>query len=539
MSVFADESLDDSSYAHLSQPAPGAGMHHDAAATNPFADPYSSVPASGSSPAPNAAPRESVAGTNPFGGGDGFAGTAPRSASNSMSAVAVETGHGSSAPSQPQSSPTSNPFASEAESQASSGSAAASSSPATSPAASSGSSATGLSDVPTGPEDRLAALAAQLPSYSMDSGAELDDRHSKHGKIAVGEPELRGGKLRGYHVYRVSSAASTVEHVFRRYSDFVWLRTVLVKSFPGVFIPPLPEKKLVGNKEQQFVEARRLDLQRWLQRVVVRQFLAEHEAVNLFLQRATASFDEEAKALTKTTEARQTHEIVATYMDLFPELARLPPNPQANLDVEALAEFLRQSEQKMGLVQNAAERFVATKQGAATDLSKVNAAMQANFELERAFVASPPASVQARGGVLPRINVCDSFAAWGLSVKWSANALEDLWFRPLKFELQDIHCMQECVKIRTDLYQKWMKSVSRAAKWEAPGGAPKNEKQEAQRSVDEATARDEGLLLDLCNKLILHAQFEQFWQWSAPPFPSPRCPVLPACPSLFLRSLCC
>lgn len=96
------------------------------------------------------------------------------------------------------------------------------------------------------------------------------------------------------------------------------LRNTLVSAFPGVFVPPLPEKKMLGSKDEHFVEGRRLDLQRWLQRLVVRSFLADHEAVALFLHRATASFDDEAKAITKATEHRPTHEIVSLYMDLFP-----------------------------------------------------------------------------------------------------------------------------------------------------------------------------------------------------------------------------
>jgi len=34
---------------------------------------------------------------------------------------------------------------------------------------------------------------------------------------------------------------------------------------------------------------------------------------------------------------------------------------------------------------------------------------------------------------------------------------------------------------------------------------------QAQKVQDEQVAKEEGQLLDLVNKLILHAQFEQFW----------------------------
>ena len=113
-----------------------------------------------------------------------------------------------------------------------------------------------LSDVSTATPNRLAAVVAALPSYTLDdaslgSSGAGDERQSqsKHGRIVVGEPELKGGKFTSFHVYKVSSAASTAELVWRRYSDFVWLRNLLVKSFPGIFIPPLPEKKAFGNHD--------------------------------------------------------------------------------------------------------------------------------------------------------------------------------------------------------------------------------------------------------------------------------------------------
>ena len=71
--------------------------------------------------------------------------------------------------------------------------------------------------------------------------------------------------------------------------------------------------------------------------------------------------------------------------------------------------------------------------------------------------------------------------------------------------------MIECVKARNALSEKHKKSVKAAQKWTEAGKGPKNEKQEAQRQMDDAQARDEGALLELVSKLILHAQFETFW----------------------------
>ena len=35
--------------------------------------------------------------------------------------------------------------------------------------------------------------------------------------------------------------------VFRRYSDFAILRESLSERFPGLYVPPIPSKKAIGN----------------------------------------------------------------------------------------------------------------------------------------------------------------------------------------------------------------------------------------------------------------------------------------------------
>jgi hypothetical protein len=35
--------------------------------------------------------------------------------------------------------------------------------------------------------------------------------------------------------------------IYRRYSDFVVLRESLCEIFPGLYVPPIPPKKSIGN----------------------------------------------------------------------------------------------------------------------------------------------------------------------------------------------------------------------------------------------------------------------------------------------------
>ena len=52
--------------------------------------------------------------------------------------------------------------------------------------------------------------------------------------------------------------------VARRYNDFKWLRSILLKAFPGLFVPPLPPANVIGRFENSFIEERRQDLERYI-----------------------------------------------------------------------------------------------------------------------------------------------------------------------------------------------------------------------------------------------------------------------------------
>ncbi|KAL7413741.1 hypothetical protein BDY24DRAFT_387978 [Mrakia frigida] len=67
-----------------------------------------------------------------------------------------------------------------------------------------------------------------------------------------------------------SPPASTEEikvTVERRFSNFLALQSYLRRKFPSLAIPPLPEKQYSGRFSDDFIEARRGDLERWMRRV--------------------------------------------------------------------------------------------------------------------------------------------------------------------------------------------------------------------------------------------------------------------------------
>jgi sorting nexin-7/30/sorting nexin-8 len=73
--------------------------------------------------------------------------------------------------------------------------------------------------------------------------------------------------------------------VRRRFSDFDWLRNILQKFFPRIFLPPLPNKK-IGNRrfENDFIQKRMSQLQIFINNIIKREELKSSEALVSFLK---------------------------------------------------------------------------------------------------------------------------------------------------------------------------------------------------------------------------------------------------------------
>lgn len=125
-------------------------------------------------------------------------------------------------------------------------------------------------------------------------------------KVLVHSPSKRTSILSGaYTIYNVTSmfeapcdSESESEHVLsepplprsptritvqRRFSQFVILHTALTRRLPGISLPPLPEKQYSGRFSDDFVEARRGDLERYIRKVVRHPVARYAEVVTWFL----------------------------------------------------------------------------------------------------------------------------------------------------------------------------------------------------------------------------------------------------------------
>jgi len=68
----------------------------------------------------------------------------------------------------------------------------------------------------------------------------------------------------------------------RRFSEFFALREALAIRWLGVYIPAIPEKKLMGNKDDKFVEERRALLERFMKELAKCEYLTQSVEFKVF-----------------------------------------------------------------------------------------------------------------------------------------------------------------------------------------------------------------------------------------------------------------
>eukprot|EP00466_Bigelowiella_natans_P002142 jgi/Bigna1/142387/aug1.69_g17095 len=142
-----------------------------------------------------------------------------------------------------------------------------------------------------------------------------EDPNKKIDDVSVCDPKLEGTNWgTKYVTYSVSVNANTDSKIFakgvrRRYKDFLWLRTSLAKTFPGLMIPPIPGKRIF--KDEKFDEERQLGLKRFLCMLLRYSYFEESEPLKAFLTKD--GFEDEKKRVEKQLDSRSCNDVLTDY----------------------------------------------------------------------------------------------------------------------------------------------------------------------------------------------------------------------------------
>ncbi|KAK5109660.1 hypothetical protein LTR62_006782 [Meristemomyces frigidus] len=115
--------------------------------------------------------------------------------------------------------------------------------------------------------------------------------------ISVGDPHTVGNAANSHTVYTVITRTTSKAYnrdaftVTRRYRDFLWLYERLHENSPGVVVPPPPEKQQIGRFDTQFIESRRMALERMVNKIAAHHILQHDGDLKTFLESEAFNVD--------------------------------------------------------------------------------------------------------------------------------------------------------------------------------------------------------------------------------------------------------
>ena len=168
-------------------------------------------------------------------------------------------------------------------------------------------------------------LEAPIPSLLATTG----DYESTSVAIQIIDVLIAEDKLKTSVTYKIrvkarqsSDACGTFE-VLRQYHEFAAARKAMAALWPGLFIPPVPPKKLVvryrqGSAKVEMIEDRRLILEEFLKKTVENRILSESEVFQTFIKL-------DSKEIHEASDPAFSPEVVQRYCETFSKFDRPCP----------------------------------------------------------------------------------------------------------------------------------------------------------------------------------------------------------------------
>lgn len=322
-------------------------------------------------------------------------------------------------------------------------------------------------------------------------------------QIVVHEPEVRSARFSSYHTYKITSTPSVVDHVYRRYTDFVWLSESLHTLFPGIFVPPIPPKKTFGAADEKYISGlRRPGLERFLNRIISTPILVESIPFQMFICRAH-TFEDGQKEIKKLISDRNVQATLAAFQHYYPSVITHPLPTTVDQDVQGLNEFLKQEETRLTELVDHSTTLSQTVSQSISTLNVIGMSFQNLYNAEKGYPNLPNPS--RHDGVL------ENFTQWHVDLKESEDAFTSNLVRHFTHELDDTKVFLELVHLRESLRTKYEKTKAKSLKWADPSAKCDSDKLRTQRELEIRAEEEESSVLDAVTKLILFSEFNKTW----------------------------
>ncbi|KAL4470406.1 hypothetical protein ABPG74_012017 [Tetrahymena malaccensis] len=209
--------------------------------------------------------------------------------------------------------------------------------------------------------NKNSSISSSQASYQNDAVQSTYQRARKISRIDQENPFLQNFaadmniiiEVTGYKLYDSSIskyAMFTVAgkdrngdfEIERRYSDFDQLRKLMLKRWPGCFIPPLPSKKAIGNTESGFLNERKKYLHTFCNRIAKLGYLYYSAEFQLFIRHKSK---EEISKKLQTLEDISVVTIIEKFKGQFYQLAGQEVTPELQNSIQKFQQFLKTSKE--------------------------------------------------------------------------------------------------------------------------------------------------------------------------------------------------
>ena len=264
---------------------------------------------------------------------------------------------------------------------------------------------------------------------------------------------------------KVTSADNTTRsfETLRRYNDFVWLHTQLASTFPGVIIPPLPDKSIVGRFSAEFIDARRRGLQKFLYRVMTHRLLCKSLDLPPFIMTEEANF-EKLKRDMVVSQSKQAapqgileyfSDIQSSFQSTFGKQVEVPPTRDDVMCADFLA-YAQSLETSLGAVDANTETMLRRSK----DLG------QAYYEFGLCFTHLGQYETEQQnaslGQAFGKLGHCADHLSNLFKMKSGREAVA--FSEPVKDYLRLLEGVKNMMKTRKDAADKLVKNIRRKAR---------------------------------------------------------------------------
>ena len=162
-------------------------------------------------------------------------------------------------------------------------------------------------------------------------------------EMYVCDPVYTKEGVKGYTHYKLNGS-KIPETLNRRYKEFNALRKELVESWPGIFIPNIPEKK-IGQKGKRITNMRVELINRFLKKLSKIDYLFNSEEMEYFLQNSSN--------VCKTLDGLK----LENYEDLLKKYSEIFTEYDDNFDTDAGRQELEKFEKKLNEIHPKIKNF--------------------------------------------------------------------------------------------------------------------------------------------------------------------------------------